>query len=138
MSPSITLVLVIVVMSTVGTYMMLERSLVRMILGIMLVSNAINLLLLSASGAAGKAPLMNVNDTSEMGDPLPHALILTAIVITLASAAFVFTLAYRAWQLTGTDEVPDDVEDRRIAAAMPHRSEDEEVVSADEEEDDIR
>lgn len=135
MSPSITLILVIAGMAAVGTYMMLERSLVRMILGIMLVSNAINLLLLSASGAAGKAPLMNVNDPSEMGDPLPHALILTAIVITLASAAFVLTLAYRAWQLTGTDEVPDDVEDRRIAAAEPHRSEHEDVVALEEEED---
>lgn len=135
MSPSITLVIAIVAMSGIGTYMLLERSVVRMMLGVMLVSNAVNLLLLSASGRAGKPPLLNVFEQSEMGDPLPHALILTAIVITLASAAFVMTLAYRSWQLSGTDEVPDDIEDRRIAASVPHRSEDEDVVTPQEQEE---
>ena len=49
-----------------------------------------------------------------MSDPLPQAMILTAIVITLGMAAFLLTLAYRSWQLLGHDEVQDDVEDRRI------------------------
>ena len=132
MSPSITLIVAIIAMSGIGTYMLLERSVVRMMFGVMLLSNAVNLLLLSASGRAGLPPLLNVFEQDRMGDPLPHALILTAIVITLASAAFVMTLAYRSWQLSGTDEVPDDVEDRRIAASMPHRSEDEDVVTEEE------
>lgn len=135
MSPSIALVVAIIVMSGVGTYMLLERSVVRMMYGVMLLSNAVNLLLLSASGRGGKPPLLNVFRQDEMGDPLPHALILTAIVITLASAAFVLTLAYRSWQLSGTDEVPDDIEDRRIAASKPHRSEHEDVFTPQEQEE---
>ena len=55
-----------------------------------------------------------------MSDPLPQALVLTAIVISLGTTAFVLAMAYRSWQLTGHDDVQDDVEDaaiRRLAAA---------------------
>jgi multicomponent Na+:H+ antiporter subunit C len=50
-----------------------------------------------------------------MSDPLPQAMVLTAIVITLGMTAFLLALAYRSWQLHRHDEVQDDVEDRRIA-----------------------
>jgi multicomponent Na+:H+ antiporter subunit C len=49
-----------------------------------------------------------------MSDPLPQAMVLTAIVITLGVTAFGLALAYRAWQLTGHDDVQDDVEDDLI------------------------
>jgi multicomponent Na+:H+ antiporter subunit C len=49
-----------------------------------------------------------------MSDPLPQAMVLTAIVITLGMTAFLLALAYRSWHLNGHDEVQDDVEDRRI------------------------
>ena len=52
-----------------------------------------------------------------MSDPLPQAMILTAIVITLGMTAFLLAMAYRSWLLVGHDEVQDDVEDRRIVAA---------------------
>ncbi len=51
-----------------------------------------------------------------MSDPLPQAMVLTAIVITLGMTAFLLALAYRSWHLNGHDEVQDDVEDRRIVA----------------------
>ncbi len=59
-----------------------------------------------------------------MSDPLPQAMILTAIVITLAVTAFLLALAYRSRDISGHDEVQDDVEDRRIVVlaerdAMP-------------------
>src|SRR5690625_7143891 len=50
-----------------------------------------------------------------MADPLPQAIVLTAIVINLGLTAFVLAMAYRSWQLHGHDEVQDDLEDRRIA-----------------------
>jgi multicomponent Na+:H+ antiporter subunit C len=50
-----------------------------------------------------------------MSDPLPQAMMLTAIVIGLGTTAFGMALAYRSWSLTGHDEVVDDVEDRRLA-----------------------
>ena len=52
-----------------------------------------------------------------MSDPLPQAMVLTAIVISLATIGFLLALAYRLWQLTGTDDVPDDAEDARIRAS---------------------
>jgi multicomponent Na+:H+ antiporter subunit C len=49
-----------------------------------------------------------------MSDPLPQAMVLTAIVITLGLTAFLLAMAYRSWQLTGHDDVQDDVEDAAI------------------------
>ena len=121
MEPSITLLVAVGVLASAGTYMLLERSLVRVLLGVLLMGNAVNLLLLSASGPAGGAPLVGVTELEDMSDPLPQALILTAIVITLGATAFLLALAYRAWQLSGGDEVQDDVEDRRVAAHRPHK-----------------
>src|SRR5690606_15336447 len=82
---------------------------------IVLLGNGVNLLLLVSGGAAGGAPIIGLTPEDEMTDPLPEALILTAIVITLGMTAFLLALAYRSWQLHGHDEVQDDVEDRRIA-----------------------
>src|SRR5690625_7166612 len=53
-----------------------------------------------------------------MADPLPQAIVLTAIVINLGLTAFVLAMAYRSWQLHGHDEVQDDLEDRRLAARL--------------------
>jgi hypothetical protein len=59
-----------------------------------------------------------------MADPLPQALILTAIVITFAATAFVLALIYRSWRLAQVDTVTDDVEDRDVAAAVAAATED--------------
>jgi multicomponent Na+:H+ antiporter subunit C len=115
MSPSIALVVTIGVLVAAGVYLVLERSLTRIIVGIVLLGNGVNLLLLVSGGAAGGAPIIGLTPEDEMTDPLPEALILTAIVITLGMTAFLLALAYRSWQLHGHDEVQDDVEDRRIA-----------------------
>ncbi|MCL3861761.1 Na(+)/H(+) antiporter subunit C [Actinotalea sp. K2] len=114
-SPSLTLVAVIVVLVTVGVYLMLERSLSRVLLGIISFSNGINLLFLVAGGVAGGAPIIGQTPDGEMSDPLPQAMVLTAIVITLGMTAFLLAMAYRSWQLNEHDEVQDDLEDRRVA-----------------------
>ena len=115
MSPSITLVLVVVALVTVGVYLLLERSLSRVLLGVIFLGNGINLLFLVAGGAAGGAPIIGQTEESEMSDPLPQAMVLTAIVITLGMTAFLLAMAYRSWQLNQHDEVQDDLEDRRTA-----------------------
>ncbi|MBA0050382.1 Na(+)/H(+) antiporter subunit C [Streptomyces sp. AJS327] len=99
-----------------GTMLLLSRPLTRILLGAVLLGNGVNLLLLASSGPAGQAPLLyRGSDPDRMPDPLPQVLVLTAIVITLALTAFLVTMAYRAWQLSGTDDVQDDVEDVRVA-----------------------
>ena len=86
-----------------------------------MIGNGVNLCFLVAGGPAGDAPIVaKGGDTTGLSDPLPQAMVLTAIVITLATTAFVLAMAYRSWQLNGHDDVQDDVEDdtiRRLAAA---------------------
>jgi multicomponent Na+:H+ antiporter subunit C len=114
--PSAALILAIGVLFAAGVYLLLERSLTRVLLGFVLIGNGANLMLLVAGGRAGASPIVgNAPEGEAMSDPLAQAMILTSIVITLALTAFVLAMAYRSWQLTGHDEVADDVEDRRIA-----------------------
>ncbi len=117
-TPNLTLIVVIVVLTAGGVYLLLERSLTRIVLGLILFGNAANLLLLVAGGAAGKPPLVTSPGEpppQTMADPLAQAMVLTAIVITLGLTAFLLAMSYRSWQLHRHDEVADDVEDRRIA-----------------------
>jgi multicomponent Na+:H+ antiporter subunit C len=115
MTPSVVLVLAIGVLFAAGVYLLLERSLTRVLLGFILMGNGANLLFLVAGGRAGGAPLIGTTPEDEMSDPLVQAMVLTAIVITLGITAFVLAMAYRSWQLHGHDEVQDDLEDRRVA-----------------------
>lgn len=115
MSPSLALVVAVGVLFGAGVYLLLERSLSRVVVGITLIGNGVNLMFLVAGGAAGGPPLIDSGPTEDMSDPLPQAMVLTAIVINLGLTAFVLAMAYRSWQLHGHDEVQDDLEDRRIA-----------------------
>lgn len=116
MTETLDLVIAGGVLVAAGTVLLMARPLTRIVLGTVLLGNGVNLLLLSASGAAGRAPLLYATARRRhIPDPLPQAFVLTAIVITLALTAFLVTMAYRAWQLYGTDDVQDDVEDIRVA-----------------------
>lgn len=114
MAVNLTLVLIASVLIASGVYLLLERSLTRILIGVLLMSNGVNLLYLVAAGPAGRAPLIGEFEPEQMSDALPMAMVLTAIVITLASTAFLLTMAYRSFQLHGHDEVQDDVEDAQI------------------------
>lgn len=115
MTPSVVLIIAIGAFVTAGVYLLLERSLTRVLLGVILIGNGINLMFMVSGGRAGGAPIVGVTPDNEMSDPLPQAMVLTAIVITLGLTAFVLAMAYRSWQLLGHDEVQDDLEDRRVA-----------------------
>jgi multicomponent Na+:H+ antiporter subunit C len=112
-SPNLLLVIVVGVLFAAGVTLLLERNLTRVILGITLLGNGVNLLIL-LGGAYGGPPIVGVTPEPAMSDPLTQAMILTAIVITLGMTAFLLAMAYRSWLLTGHDDVQDDVEDRRI------------------------
>ncbi len=115
MTPNVVLVVVIVVLVAAGVYLLLERSLSRVLIGVILLGNAANLFFLVAGGVAGRPPIVGLEPQGQMSDPLPQAMVLTAIVITLGLSAFLLAMAYRSWQLNKHDEVQDDLEDRRIA-----------------------
>ena len=105
------------VLFATGTYLLLQKLLSRIIVGLGLIAHGANLLLLGSGGEPGRPPVLGAGGRTSglLSDPLEQALVLTAIVITFGVTAFLLALAYRSWTETGHDEVEDDVEDRRIA-----------------------
>ena len=115
MTPTVVLPVLVGVLYTAGVYLLLDRSLTRVVLGFLLLGNATNLLLLSTGGPAGRAPIVGRADPEQMNDPLPQALILTAIVITFGVSAFLLAMVHRSWRLVRQEVVEIDEEDRRVA-----------------------
>lgn len=114
MTPNLTLVVTASVLIGSGVYLLLARSLVRALMGFLLMGNGINLIFIVASGPAGAPPIVGAGEGPQ-ADPVPQAMVLTAIVITLAMTAFVLALAHRSVH-AGMDLVADDSESARIHA----------------------
>jgi len=133
MSASLPLILLMAVLYASGTYVLLERSLTRVLIGFLLLGNATNLLILIMSGRAGTPPIWHDGgDEAGFADPLPQALILTAIVITFGVTAFLLALIYRSWWLArlgdqGDALVLEHEEDQKLA---------EEIFTSTSEDDD--
>jgi multisubunit Na+/H+ antiporter MnhC subunit len=97
---------VIGVLFACGTYLLLQRSLLQVIVGLSLFSYGANLALMVAGGLKrGRPPLLTVG--APYADPLPQALVLTAIVISFGMTAFALVLAFRTRQVCGSNEVDD-------------------------------
>jgi multicomponent Na+:H+ antiporter subunit C len=93
------------VLFAIGVYMILSRSILRIILGTALLTHGIHLLLMTMAGLkTGAAPLLG-DDAGLYVDPLPQALILTSIVISFGVTSFYFVLAYSAYLKLGTDDM---------------------------------
>lgn len=120
---TILVALVVAVLYGIGVYMILQRSLIRIVLGLSLLSHGANLLLLISGGSAGVAAFIGrFTEDDKVVDPVPQAFVLTAIVISFAMTAFCLALAYRSWRLTGNDDVAQDEEDVRLAELAAARS----------------
>ena len=115
MTPTVVLPVIIGGLYAAGVYLLLDRSLTRVLLGFLLLGNATNLLVLSSGGPAGLAPILGYSDPEQINDPLPQALILTAIVITFGVSAFLLAIIHRSWRLVREEVVGTDEEDRRVA-----------------------
>ncbi|MBW3635241.1 MAG: NADH-quinone oxidoreductase subunit K, partial [Armatimonadetes bacterium] len=88
-----------------GLYLMMRRSIVKLIIGLAILANAANLLIFTSAGLTrGRTPMIGAQETVVRGpvaDPLPQALVLTAIVIGFAVLAFTAVLLKRAYQTVG-------------------------------------
>lgn len=116
----------------IGAYLVMQRRLSRIIIGLGLLSHGANVLLIT-SGRGGIAPLIGRGDPDELADPLPHAMALTTIVITFGVTALLLALAFRSWQLTADDEVENDVADTLVARGLlPGREVSDESASEQE------
>lgn len=112
---TVLLALVTALLFACGTWLLMQRRLTRIIIGIGLLGHGANLLLITGGGGPGRAPIIGTEGAGDYADPLPQALALTAIVITFGVTAFLLALGFRSWQLTHDDQVEDDVEDRLVA-----------------------
>ncbi len=141
MTANVALAVVAGVLVGSGVYLLIARGIVRAFLGVLLIGNGINMLFLVASGPPGRAPIVGAitSDQAEMSDPLPQALVLTAIVITVAVTGYVMALAYRAWSLTASDQMLVDSEDARLHDRIDEQGEESSVdtISEPEADDDV-
>ncbi len=110
-----------------GIYLLLSQNLVRMLFGLIMLSNAVNLMIFTAGGLEHRRPPLigdgQTTMTEAAANALPQALILTAIVIGFALLTFMFVLFFRSYEALGTadtarmlDEDPGDAEHRLLNA----------------------
>jgi multicomponent Na+:H+ antiporter subunit C len=108
-----TLVLAITIglLYTIGIYLMLRRNVVRLVFGLMLLGHAANLLIFTAGDLIrGRPPMVAPQSSAPpagVADPLPQALVLTAIVIGFAVVAFAAVLVHRVVDTTGSDDLDE-------------------------------
>lgn len=100
-----TLSITIGVLVTGAVFLMLQRGMVRITFGFILLGHAANLVLMSSGGTYLRAqPLLGYTNAEDASDPLPQAFVLTAIVITFSVTIYMLTLA-----ATGRDDDTEDV-----------------------------
>ena len=113
----ILLAIVVGLLYAAGVYLLLRRSIVKLILGIMFFSHATNLLIFVVGGLHEGQPQYTANGIAAVAnptDPLPQALILTAVVIGFGITAFFLALMYRFYQTTGTEDLDDITEGENL------------------------
>ncbi|GEP85203.1 Na(+)/H(+) antiporter subunit C [Staphylococcus piscifermentans] len=102
---NVILIIIIGILTFAGTYMILSKNLIRIVLGTAIYTHVANLVILAMSGFNGKnVPIIN-GEGRNFVDPLPQALILTAIVIGFAVTAFLLVLVYRTYKVTRVNRI---------------------------------
>ncbi|MBT2615396.1 MULTISPECIES: Na(+)/H(+) antiporter subunit C [unclassified Bacillus (in: firmicutes)] len=99
--------IVIGILFMCATYLMLSKSILRIIIGTGLLSHGAHLLILTMGGLKGRSVPLLSDEAASYVDPLPQALILTAIVISFGVTSFLLVLAYRTYQELGTDDMEE-------------------------------
>lgn len=88
------LALTIAILAAGGTYLVLQRGMLRIVIGMTLISHAVNLLILYAGVPAWRGePFPEITSLKDVADPLPQAFVLTAIVIAMATTTYMLTLS---------------------------------------------
>lgn len=104
----IILAILVGVLYTAGVYMVLRRSILKFIIGLIFLSNATNLLVFISTGIKAGQPAFvdgSAVTPDNLSDPLPQALVLTAIVIGFGIVVYTMALKYKFFETTGTDDL---------------------------------
>lgn len=96
---------IIGVIFMVSVYLLLSRSIFRVILGTLLISHGVHLLIMTMSKLGRGAPPLLQLEAESYTDPLPQALVLTAIVIAFGVTSLLLVMAYRTYKVHGTDDL---------------------------------
>lgn len=126
--------LVVAVVFGSGAFLVLQRDLFRVVVGLVLISNAAFLFIIaagltqeSAGFAQGAPPILPIPEGSSAGDPLVQAMALTALVISSSVVALLFSLIYRLYVSHETVDLDDISEaEMREAEALERKDEEEE------------
>ncbi|MBU0677805.1 MAG: NADH-quinone oxidoreductase subunit K [Verrucomicrobia bacterium] len=106
------IVIVVGVLYMTGIYLLLNRSILKIVLGISIISQGVNLMIFASAGMARfNSPIIGANekvlDLANAVDPLPQALILTAIVISFGFLAYAIALLIKVRNTADTDDVDE-------------------------------
>ena len=113
--------LAVAVLIGTGSYLLLKHDLVRVVIGILLISNGANLFIMSSGLSRGAAPIYPLPESGAVADPLVQAMTLTAIVITFGVAALLLSLIYRVYvahATLDTDTLAEAEEAEEIMAEL--------------------
>ncbi|TFB24879.1 Na(+)/H(+) antiporter subunit C [Filobacillus milosensis] len=101
----IIMIVLAAILFATGVYNLLQKQLLRIIIGTALISHGAHLFILTMGKLKRGAPPVEAHGVSDYADPLPQALILTSIVISFGVTSFLLVLAYRAYKLNNTDNM---------------------------------
>ena len=122
-----------------GAFLVLQRDLLRVVIGIVLVSNSSVLFIMAAGLSRGKAPIYPLKDAGSVSDPLVQAMALTALVIGSSTAALLLALVYRLYVSHRSVDIRDISEaEMRESEALEHVNEPEGEDPKKEEKSDER
>ncbi len=119
-----------------GTFLLLQRDLVRVVVGIVLISNSAVLFIISAGLTRGEAPIHPLQGAGSVSDPLVQAMALTALVIGFGVAALLLAMVYRLYTAHRTVDTEEIADAEMREAEILERAEDPEREEVPEEEQD--
>ena len=127
----------------VGAYLMLKRDLIRLIAGMIMVGNAANLFIMASAIRRGEAAILP-GSNQEMADPLVQAMVLTAVVISFATAALALVVVYRVYtshysvDLTELSAAEEEQAERDEPESEDLIEQEEEAEESEDPGDDVR
>jgi multicomponent Na+:H+ antiporter subunit C len=128
--------LVVSVVFASGTFLLLQRDLLRAVVGIVLISNSATLFIISAGLTRGEPPILPLAEDTGVSDPLVQGMALTALVIGFGVAALLLAMVYRLYTSHGTVDA-EEISDREVREAEElERAEDPEREEVPAEEQD--
>jgi multicomponent Na+:H+ antiporter subunit C len=123
-----------------GSYLLMKHDLIRVVAGVVLISNAANLFIMAAALTRGRAPILPIANKYDVSDPVVQAMTLTAIVISFGVSALLLAIVYRVYLSHRTDDIDQlgDVESRQVEQEERTDLQDEPELPADLETGEVR